>query len=131
MRLFLIVIAIFFFCFLAGSDTNAVRGTSDNYCEPAEYFVQADQKVTVGLDSPEWLKTYLFIRDVLSSGKQLDLPGDYQKNWNNLHGRILHFMQNGVLTIQQRICCTLKYLRLLAVRYGDGFYIYSLEKLLI
>lgn len=131
MRLFLIVIAIFFFCFLAGSDTHATQETSGDYSESVGYLVQADRKVTVGLDSPEWLKTYLFIRDVLSSGKQLDLPGDYQKNWNNLHGRILHFIQNGVLTIQQRICCTLEYLRLLAVRYGEGFYIYSLEKLLI
>lgn len=77
-----------------------------------------------------WLRTYYYMLKVLNPVKQLDLAGDY-KSWNGVRCKLLYSARNTFLSGLPQVCYTSEYMRLLSVRHSDGFYIYSLRKLII
>lgn len=130
MKLLLIYIALLFLVLVTGT---ASGQTSSDEEVTVEVVVPSEQ---IAADHPcfiaenNWLRGYFFMLRVLNPVKQLDLPGDY-KSCSNIPCRALNSSQRTSLIEQQEESYISEYMRLLSVRYSDGFYIYSLSKLII
>lgn len=72
----------------------------------------------------------VLFRNLFLPGKQLDTPEDHDHGFQVI-GKTLPGHRRQVLTAQVRTLFAQKFMRLLSARYMNGFYIYSLEKLII
>lgn len=126
----LIIWTLFFFSHLPGEEKKITPQLVGGPAEVIAGEMQISSEVSrlVGLN---WFRSCLIILNVLEPVKQFDLSGDHDKNWYTLHSRFLHSRGEAEILVQQQICRIFKYMRLLIARYINGFYIYSLEKLLI
>ena len=85
------------------------------------------------LRARDWYATCMFIREITgASVNQGDIPDD---QGGHIHGwgAKAFFKYNGlsVLAGQMQALYSQKFMRLLSARHINGFYIYSLEKLII
>lgn len=131
MKLFLIGITAFFLCLSVGTNGERFAVAEEARSEITVHQTQIGTNVPDWVVATNWLRTHLFILNILDPTKQLDLPVDHDKDWNSLHARILHTDSVDRMEVLRQICCVSKYWRLLSERYMNGFYIYFLEKLLI
>ena len=131
MKLFLVFLMICFLCLMAGSESKQVPEPDETCTE----IMIPQPRITADLSeneiTPGWLRSYLFILNIIDPVKQLDLPTDHDKNGHNLSGKVLRVGRNAVSGIQQQKFRLSRYWRLLSARHINGFYIYFLEKLLI
>ncbi len=131
MKLLLVFFTMFFLCLMMGTES----GEAPEYeGVNTEVVVHQDQIMVDMSDisaAPNWLKSYLLMLNILDPVKQIDLPGDHDKNWHNLHGKVLRSMRYVGFAFRQKIGHVCEIWRLLSNLYNSGFYIYSLQKLLI
>lgn len=131
MRLFQIAITISFLCLLIGVKDEQLPEKDKTYSEITTHQTQVSSDLSDFFKTPDWLRSYLFILNICDPVKQLDLPVNYDKIWNHLHGRMLRSVSRAEMAMSCQIRCISKYWRLLSDRYMNGFYLYTLEKLLI
>ena len=79
----------------------------------------------------DWDDARMWIIRVLNPVKQLDLPTDNSKAGLYLSCRVLRSDSKFVLSNQRQKIIGAQFMSLLSVRYFQGFYIYSLKKLII
>lgn len=72
----------------------------------------------------------VFLRNLFLPGKQLDLLEDNGFGFH-VSSKTLYGHNRQVLTAWVQMLHSQKFMRLLAARHDNGFYIYSLEKLII
>lgn len=131
MRLFQIAITISFLCLLIGAKDEQLPVKDKIYSEMTTHQTQVSSDLSDFILTPDWLHSYLFILNICDPVKQLDLPVDHDKTWNHLHGRMLRSASRAEMAMSPQVRCISKYWRLLSDRYTNGFYLYTLEKLLI
>lgn len=94
----------------------------------SESFPEPEETVT----SPSrgiWMRAYFMLRDILTPAIQEDLLQDYPANY--FSGKISCSAYKSSLGGGIQILYSPKFMRLLLARHINGFYIYSLEKLII
>lgn len=131
MKLFLVLFTFFFLSLMAGSENRQVTLQCETCPEIVARQTQLEAYFPDDLVNPGWLRSYLFMLHILEPSKQLDLPVDHEKNGHGLSGKIIRSVHNTTFAPGQQIFRFSKYWRLLSARHINGFYIYSLEKLLI
>lgn len=78
-----------------------------------------------------WLDSYFRMLDVLASVKQLNLFQDQTGHSHHQEGKVLPGHRDSLMTARIQALYVSKFMRLLSARHVNGFYIYSLEKLII
>lgn len=131
MKLLLIVITATFLTLFVGKESRQVSENTEICNEVVVHPTQIASGSRDCLLPPRWLKSYFFILNILNPTRQFDLPGDHDKSWYSLHARILRSAQDIIFSVRQQPVGTGQFLRLLSARHLSGFYVYSLEKLLI
>lgn len=130
MKLLLLSFVVLFFCLLIRTENEQASLKKEAETEVVMPLTQIASEFPVIVAETDWLKTYFLMLKVLNPVKQLDLPGDY-KMWSSTFYKLLHASSEYLLTVRQKACYTSKYMRLLSARHRDGFYVYSLGKLII
>lgn len=100
----------------------------------AESLPEQQEMLFSDLSAPgcyHWLDTYYVMLDALASGGQLDLTPDHSGHANHCTGKTLCNDYKALMTARIQALCSYRFMRLLAARHTNGFYIYSLEKLII
>lgn len=72
----------------------------------------------------------VLLRSLFLPGKQLDMPEDHGHGFQ-LSSKTLSGFRHQLLTARTQMLYSQKFMRLLSARHINGFYIYSLEKLII
>lgn len=130
MKLFLIYIILLFLCLVMNSGGCQTFPKEEVSTETVVPKTLISSKFPAGIAGNNWLRSYFLMLKVLSPVKQLDLPGDYNKSWS-ITCKSLRSARKAILQIRQRICYTSEYMRLLSARHTNGFYVYSLRKLIL
>ena len=131
MKLFLLHIIVVLVGMLMLTGEGQRQLTPPASTETVDENTQLTTKLSADLHKANWLRNYLLMMKVLNPAKQLDLPGDYEKCWNNVPCKVLPWVQQAAARSSLKVCYSTKYLRLLSERHSDGFYLYFLRKLLI
>lgn len=129
MKLLLIFILFLLFCLL-GSGMNRVWGRDIAMAEKSSEQPESLFSNISEIEVDDYLRANVFIRNILSPIKQLDLPEDHGHSYH-LSAKILYHSNKSVLTARNQTFYSQKFMRLLSARHINGFYIYSLRKLII
>lgn len=130
MKLLLIYVTLLFLFLLAGTGNAEASSDGEVTTEVVLSPTQISAEHPAIIAETNWLQTYFFMLKVLNPVKQLDLPGDY-KSYNGVPCKSLNSGQKTAFIERQEESYVSKYMRLLSVRYSDGFYTYSQGKLII
>lgn len=129
MKLLFIFILCLCFLILGSSMSSEKKGN----VAIADVSLEQGERLFPDFDRAEFKSmshTAILLRNLFLPGKQLDMPEDnnhgFQVNSKTLYGH-----QHSVLTAHVQTLYSQKFMRLLSARHTNGFYIYSLEKLII
>lgn len=131
MRLLLVYMVVLFLGLVIGTEKEVMPKQNVICSEVVPHPAQAEVNVPDVMITSGWFRPYLFALNILDPAKQLDQSSDHDKSWYHLHGKMLRSAQRREAAVLEQSCCISEYWRLLSERHADGFYIYSLEKLLI
>lgn len=126
----LLLVFILFFLFLIpklgiGWELKKNMSVVNSFSERQEVVFSRHSVIGVG----GWMNAYLMLRDLLAPVKQVDLPQDYPAN--HFAGKVVYGVDKSSSSDRIQALYSPKFMRLLLARYINGFYIYSLEKLII
>lgn len=130
MKLLLIFI-LFLLFFILGSGMNRELkediAVTESLPEEQEMLIR-DFSIS---ENYNWLDSYFRMLDVLASVKQLNLLQDQTGHSHHQEGKVLPGHRDSSMTSCMQALYASKFMRLLSARHVNGFYIYSLEKLII
>lgn len=130
MKLLLIYMTLLFLCLLIGPGGERISLKEEVKTEVLMPSDQVSAESTDIIADSHWLRTYCMIWKVLNPVKQLDLPSDY-KSWNGIPCKSLSSSHKSYAPIPLQESHAAQFMRFLSARHSDGFYIFSLRKLII
>lgn len=130
MKLLLIYMTLLSLCLLIGPGGERISSQEEVKSEVLMPLSQESVDCPTIVAESHWLRTYYMMLKVLNPVKQLDLPSDY-KSWNGIPCKSLSSSHKSYAPIPLQESHAAKFMRFLSARHSDGFYIYSLRKLII
>lgn len=130
MKLLLIYITLLTLCLLIGPGGERTSSKEEVKSEVLMPSARIPVDCPTIVAESHWLRTYYMMLKVLNTVKQLDLPSDY-KSWNGISCKSLSSSHKSYAQMPLQESHAAQFMRFLSVRHSDGFYIYSLRKLII
>lgn len=130
MKLLLIYLTFLSLFLLAGPGGERTSSKDEVKAEVLLSSSQISTESPASVAESHWLRNYYMMLRILNPVKQLDLPSDY-KSWNGIPCKSLSSSHKSYAPMPLQKRHVVKFMRFLSARHSDGFYIYSLRKLII